>query len=77
MLRAEVVEAAMQDRFHIYSVRHVDQALELLTGQSAGVPDSHGLYPADSINGQIQERLAELFRVRQKLNFEARGEDRS
>lgn len=77
MLRADVVEAAAQDRFRIYAVRHVDQALELLTGQSAGLPDAAGRYPADSINGQIQVRLAEFFRARQQLTAQARGEDQS
>jgi lon-related putative ATP-dependent protease len=74
MLRADVIEAAARERFRIYSVRHVDQALELLSGQSAGVPDAASSYPADSINGQIQARLTELFRVRQQLSAEARGE---
>jgi lon-related putative ATP-dependent protease len=74
MLRADVIEAAARERFRIYSVRHVDQALELLSGQSAGVPDAASSYPADSINGQIQARLTDLFRVRQQLSAEARGE---
>jgi lon-related putative ATP-dependent protease len=77
MLRDDVVEAAARDRFGIYAVHHVDEALELLTGQSAGLPDAAGCYPTDSINGQIQARLTELFRVRQQLTAEARGEDQS
>jgi len=74
MLRADVIEAAARERFRIYAVRHVDQALELLSGQSAGVPDAAGSYPADSVNGQIQARLTELLRARQQLSAEARWE---
>jgi hypothetical protein len=55
----------------------VDQALELLTGQSAGVPDAAGHYPGDSINGQIQARLAEFFGARQRLMAETRGQDQT
>jgi lon-related putative ATP-dependent protease len=77
MLRADVIEAAAKGLFRIYAVRHVDQALELLSGQRAGLPDTTGSYPEDSINGQIQTRLTELFRVRQQFNTEARGEGRS
>ncbi len=75
MLRADVIEAAAQGKFRIYSVRHVDQALELLSGQRAGLPDTSGEYPADSLNGQIQARLTEMLHTRQQLSSEARGED--
>jgi len=68
MLNKAVREAVARGDFHIYAVGHVDQALELLTGQAAGQPDQDGIYPADSINGQIQERLATFFAVRQQIN---------
>jgi lon-related putative ATP-dependent protease len=74
MLRADVIEAAAQGKFRIYSVRHVDQALELLSGQRAGLPDTSGKYPADSLNGQIQARLTEMLHARQQLGSEVRGE---
>jgi len=77
MLRTDVVEAAAQGRFQIFAVRHVDQALELLSGQHAGLPDATGTYPTDSINGQIQGRLSDLFQARQQLGAEARGEGQS
>lgn len=74
MLRDDVVAAAAAGRFHVYAVCHVDQAMELLTGQRAGRPDALGNYPEDSINGQIQARLTELFRIRQRIDAEMRGE---
>jgi predicted ATP-dependent protease len=67
MLRGEVIEAAAAGAFHIYAVRHVDQAMELLTGEPAGTPDAEGTYPLDSVNGQVQCRLAELFSIRQQI----------
>jgi lon-related putative ATP-dependent protease len=76
-LRTDVIDAAARDRFHIYAVGHVDQALELLTGQHSGLPDAAGVYPQDSVNGQIQAGLSELFQVRQRLNTEGRGESKS
>ncbi len=71
MLRHDVVEAARQGRFSIYAVRHVDQAMELLTGEPAGMPDQQGAYPPDTVNGQMQQRLAELFAVRQQLSSQS------
>jgi lon-related putative ATP-dependent protease len=76
MLRRDLVEAVEEGKFLIYAVAHVDQAMELLADQSAGVPDKDGAYPPDSINGQIQERLATFFMVRQQLAAQAgRGEE--
>ncbi len=51
----------------------MDQALELLAGQPAGVPNAEGTYPLDSVNGQIQYRLSELFSVRQQIAGAAKG----
>lgn len=59
MLRQRVIDAVERGEFNIYAVSHVEQAMELLTGQVAGVPDADGLYPESSINGHIQLRLAE------------------
>ena len=67
MLRQDVIEAAAAGAFHVYAVKHVDQAMELFTDQPAGTPDADGTYPIDTINGQIQYRLGELFSVRQQL----------
>ncbi len=74
MLNQEVRDAVARGAFQVHAVSHVDQALELLTGLPAGQPDKDGLYPSDSINGQIQERLATFFAVRQHIN-QAKGEE--
>ncbi|CCQ12499.1 ATP-dependent protease La [Pseudoalteromonas luteoviolacea B = ATCC 29581] len=62
VLEDEVVEAVERQRFHIYPVATVDEALELLTGVDAGEL-SEGGYPAGSINGLALERLAQIANV--------------
>jgi len=52
-LREDVVEAVKEDRFHLYPVERVDQAVELLTELSAGAPDEDGVYPPNTVNGMI------------------------
>jgi len=74
MLNQEVRDAVARGAFQVHAVSHVDQALELLTGLPAGQPDKDGIYPSDSVNGQIQERLATFFAVRQHIN-QAKGEE--
>ncbi len=63
VLREEVVEAVRQGKFHIWTVRTIDDGIELLTGKPAGKPDARGNYPPDSVNGLVQRRLAELARL--------------
>ncbi|HHJ13621.1 MAG TPA: ATP-dependent protease, partial [Gammaproteobacteria bacterium] len=64
MLEPRVLEAVAEGRFRIHAVERVDEALELLTGQTAGEADPSGAFPEDSLNGRIQRRLAELARIR-------------
>ena len=65
MLKRAVIDAVEQGRFHIYAVSHVDQAMELLTGLPAGIQDTKGVYPEQSVNYAIQLRLAEWIALRQ------------
>jgi predicted ATP-dependent protease len=73
MLKREVVEAVEDGRFAVYAVRNVDEAIELLTGVPAGIPDATGDYPADSINGRVSRRMRELADLRMKLIAVAQG----
>jgi lon-related putative ATP-dependent protease len=60
MLRADVVAAIREERFHVFPVATVDQGIELLTGMPAGEPDADHRYPEDSVNGKVQRRLEEM-----------------
>ena len=60
MLRADVVQAVRAGNFHIHAIENVDQAIEILTGESAGVPGTDGSYPAGTVHGQVAKRLAEF-----------------
>ena len=58
MLHRPVREAVAAGRFHVYPIRHVDEALELITGMSVGAPDEDGVYPEGSLNRLVADRLA-------------------
>jgi len=60
MLRQDIVEAVEAGQFHVYPVRTVDQAMELLTGIPAGEQDEEGNFPEGSINQRVEARLIEL-----------------
>jgi len=74
MLRRDVVEACEAQRFHVWPVDHVDQAISLLTGQAAGAPDAQGRFPQGTVNRRVRDRLLELSNLRLAFARESRGE---
>jgi len=59
MLRRDVVESVEQGKFHIYTVRTIDEGIEVLTGVPAGKRDSKGRYPSSSISDLVEKQLKE------------------
>lgn len=55
ILRADVIEAVAQGKFHIYPVRSIDEGLEILTGNRAGEVGEAG-----TVNEAVSSRLREL-----------------
>ena len=68
MLRWDVVHAAQNGKFHIYTVNTVDEALELLSDMEAGIADEQGKYPEDSFNGKIDAQLQQFTTLRQAFS---------
>lgn len=64
MLREDVVAACADGKFRIWAIDDVDQAIELLTGVPAGLPDAEGNVPEGSINYLVASRLAEMSALR-------------
>lgn len=64
ILRPEVLDAIAAGQFRLYAIEDIDQAIEILTGVAAGVPDAEGNYPADSLNGRVQARLRRFAELR-------------
>ncbi len=63
VLNEEVTTAVNQQKFHIYVVKTVDEALTLLTGVEAGEKNSRGQYPKKSVNGRALLRLAKIAEI--------------
>ena len=71
MLRADVTEACSAGRFAVYPIATIDEGIALLTGQPAGKREASGLYPPDTVNRLIEDRLRAFARVRH--DFAARS----
>lgn len=59
MLRADVVEAIQQGRFHVYPITRIDQGLELLTGVPAGDIQTEGTVHY-LVNAHLQRLAKEM-----------------
>jgi len=64
MLKEEVIEAVKSKMFHIYPIKTVDEAVELLTGIKAGKLLRNFRYQAHSVYGEVERHLREM-----KLRF--------
>ena len=60
MLKKEVVEAVKEGKFHIYAVNHIDQGIEVLTGEKAGARNNEGIFEEGSINYLVDKQLKEM-----------------
>jgi lon-related putative ATP-dependent protease len=67
MLRWDVVHAAQTGQFHIHAVATVDEALELLTGMTAGSADNKGNYPASTFNGLVEAQLVRFALIKKEI----------
>jgi len=63
MLRRDIVTAVKKGKFHIYSIRDIDEGLELLLGKSAGKMRSDGSYPPETVHGMVAKRIAKMNEV--------------
>ncbi len=75
MLPRPIIDSVREGRFHIYAIRHFEEAIPLLMGLSAGVQRADGTYPPNTLFGKIQRRL-ELFWKRSQETARQEQRDR-
>jgi predicted ATP-dependent protease len=68
MLRADVVKAVEEQKFHVYAVQSIDEGIEVLTDIAAGTRDIGGKFPAGSINALVEEKLMHYAERQQQMN---------
>ncbi len=60
MLKEEVIEAVKQGKFHIWSVKTIDEGIEVLTGIKAGQRLEDGSFQKGTVHDRVDKRLREL-----------------
>ena len=62
-LNDEVIDAVKKGNFHIYSVKTIDEGIEILTGVPAGKKDKNGNFPHGTINYLAHEKLKKFTNI--------------
>jgi ATP-dependent Lon protease len=60
MLRKDVIDAVKKGKFHIYSLKTIDQGIEILTGVKAGRRKKDGTYEVGTVNYLVDKKLQEF-----------------
>lgn len=59
-LKREVIKAVQVGEFHIWTVRTIDEGIELLTGERAGKRLKSGAFKQGTIYDRVEQRLTQL-----------------
>jgi lon-related putative ATP-dependent protease len=74
MLKEEIVEAVKEEKFHIFSVKSIDEGIEVLTGVKAGERQKDGAFEEGTVNYRVDKRLRQMAeRLREFPPFFAEG----
>jgi predicted ATP-dependent protease len=60
MLKEEVLDAVKAGQFNIYSVKTIDEGIEVLTGQKAGQRRPDGTFEEGTVNYLVDKALGEM-----------------
>lgn len=73
MLKKDVVEAVRDNKFRIYAVKTVNEALEILTDTPAGERKDDGTWPEGTVNFLVDKRLKEMSK---KMKVDDKGQEK-
>lgn len=77
MLNSDVVEAVKDKKFHIYSIKTIDEGIELFTGMEAGSRGKDGKFKKGTFNYLVDNKLRELAVGNRKFARDDKSDDDS
>ncbi|MCX5801630.1 MAG: ATP-binding protein [Candidatus Eisenbacteria bacterium] len=75
MLRNDVVQAAQEGKFHIYTMKKVEDGIAILTGMPAGERGKNGEYPKGTVNHLVDKKLLQMSEQMKEFGEKSRGEE--
>jgi len=73
MLRKDVIDACAAGKFAVFPIANINDGVALLTGLAAGERDAGGLYPPDSVNRRVEDRLRAFATIRKEFVSQSAG----
>jgi predicted ATP-dependent protease len=73
-LKKRVIDAVKEGKFHIYPISTIDEGMEILTGVEAGKKDKNGIFPENTVNGKVQNKLVCFMKEQARPKKEAEAE---
>jgi predicted ATP-dependent protease len=77
MLKEEVVDAVKAGRFHIYSVKTIDEGIEVLTGTKAGERRKDGTFENGTVNHKVNKQLKSMAEKLKEFPSDTIGQKKS
>jgi lon-related putative ATP-dependent protease len=72
MLKEEVVDAVKAGEFNVYSIKTIDEGIEVLTGTKAGERKTDGTYQEGTVNYLVDKQLREMaIKLKEYPNMQA------
>lgn len=75
MLRNDVVQAVQEGKFHVYTMKRVEDGIEILTGMPAGERGPDGEYPEGTVNYAADKKLDEMSEKMREFAEKSKGEE--
>jgi predicted ATP-dependent protease len=63
MLRRDVTQAVVENKFHIYAVKTIEEGIEILMGMEAGKLQEDDTYPANTLFHLVEQKLDKYAQV--------------
>jgi len=77
MLKEEVVDAVKAGKFHIYSVKTIDEGIEVLTGTKAGERRKDGTFENGTVNYKVNKQLKSMAEKLKEFPSDTIGQKKS
>ena len=61
------MEAVAEGKFGVFAIKSIDDAIELLTGRTAGERGADRQFPRETVNRRIEDRLIQYARRRRSF----------
>jgi predicted ATP-dependent protease len=75
MLRPEIVDAVKDGKFHVWPIKTVEEGLEIITGEKAGVADDEGVFPEGTINAKVLAKVEELYKITKRQDDKSKNKE--